>query len=109
MLVRPEMASVRIINVGGRNYLQVVEYVTVGGKRRIRILKSFGPNNLENRLRAEKFASNYNTFRSIAQREVQRENVDLGNLLKGALVIFGLILGAKIISDILDELTNSDG
>jgi hypothetical protein len=99
------MASVRTINVGGRSYLQVVEYVNVGGKRSIKILKSFGPDNLQNRLQAEQFASNYNTLRSIAQREVQQPNVNIDNLLKGALVIFGIILGAKIISDIIDELS----
>jgi len=99
------VASVRTINVGGRSYLQVVEYVNVGGKRSVKILKSFGPNNLQNRLQAEQFASNYNTLRSIAQREVQQPNVNIENLLKGALVIFGIILGAKIISDIIDELS----
>ena len=102
------MVSVRTINVGGKRYLQVVEYFNVGGKRKTRILKSFGPNTLENRLKAEQFASNYNTFRSIAQREVQQANVNIENLLKGALVIFGIILGAKIISDIIDALVNPD-
>jgi len=99
------VASVRTINVGGRSYLQVVEYVNVGGKRSVKSLKSFGPNNLQNRLQAEQFASNYNTLRSIAQREAQQPNVNIENLLKGALVIFGIILGAKIISDIIDELS----
>jgi len=99
------MASVRTINVGGRSYLQVVEYVNVGGRRSIKILKSFGTDNLQNRLQAEQFASNYNTLRSIAQREVQQPDVNIENLLKGALVIFGIILGAKIISDIIDELS----
>jgi hypothetical protein len=99
------MASVRIINVGGRSYLQVVEYVNVGGRRSIKVLKSFGTDNLQNRLQAEQFASNYNTLRSIAQREVQQPDVNIENLLKGALVIFGIILGAKIISDIIDELS----
>jgi hypothetical protein len=99
------MASVRTINVGGRNYLQAVEYVNLGERRSIRVLKSFGPDNLQNRLQAEQFVSNYNTFRSIAQREVQQPNVDIQNLLKAALVIFGIILGAAIISEIIDELT----
>ena len=102
------MASVRVINVGGKRYLQVVEYVNVGGKRKTKILKSFGPNNLANRLKAEQFASNYNTFRSVAQREIQQASINIDDLLKGALVIFGIILGAKIISDIIDALTNPD-
>jgi len=101
------MASVRTINVRGRSYLQAVEYASAGGKRSVKILKSFGPDNLQNRLRAEQFASNYDTLRSIAQREAQQPNVTAENLLKGALVIFGLILGAKIISDIIDEISKS--
>jgi hypothetical protein len=99
------MASVRIISVNGRNYLQVVEYVNIGGKRSIKILKSFGLNNLQNRLQAEQFASNYNTFRTIAQREVQQGNA--ADFLKAAFVIFGIILGAAIISEIVDELTRA--
>lgn len=102
------MASVRTTNVGGKRYLQVVEYVTVGGKSKIKILKSFGPDNLANRLEAERFASNYDTFRLVAQREVQQANIKLDDLVKGALVIFGLILGAKIICDIIDSITNPD-
>jgi|GEM_PF-3180492 hypothetical protein len=97
------MASVRVISVGGRNYLQVVEYVNVSGKSTIKVLKSFGQGNLENRLQAERFASNYNTFKAIAQKEVKPGNA--GDFLKAALVIFGIILGAAIISEIVDELT----
>jgi hypothetical protein len=97
------LASVRIINVGGRTYLQVVEYINIGGRRSIRVLRSFGPDNLENRLQAEQFASSYNTLRTIAQREVQRGNT--ADFLKAAFVIFGIILGAAIISEIIDELT----
>jgi len=100
-------ASVRSISVGQRSYLQVVEYGNRGGKRSMKILKSFGQDNLQNRLKAEQFASNYDTLRSIAQREVQQPNVTSENLLKGALVIFGLILGAKIISDIIDDVSKS--
>lgn len=98
-------ASVRAINVGERSYLQVVEYCDIGGKRSVKILGSFGPNNLQNRLQAEQFASSYNTLKSIAQREAQQPNLNIENLLKGALVIFGIILGAKIISDIIDEFS----
>jgi hypothetical protein len=106
--VKLEMAaSVRTISVGQRSYLQVVEYSNQGGKRSMKILKSFGQDSLQNRLKAEQFASNYDTLRSIAQREAQQPNVTAENLLKGALVIFGLILGAKIISDIIDEVSKS--
>ncbi|MEM2129185.1 MAG: hypothetical protein QXZ70_01160 [Candidatus Bathyarchaeia archaeon] len=102
------VASVRTINVSGRSYLQVVEYVNVDGKRSVKILRSFGPNNLQNRLQAEQFASNYNSLRLIVQKEAQQPNVNIENLLKGALVIFGIILGAKIISDIIHELSKPD-
>lgn len=98
-------ASIRTINVGQRSYLQAVEYVNEDGKRSMKILKSFGQDNLENRLQAEQFASNYNTLRVVAKREAQQPNVDIENLLKGALVIFGLILGTKIIHDIFEELS----
>lgn len=101
------MASVRTINVGGKRYLQVVEYVTVGGKRKTKILKSFGPDNLANRLKAEQFANSYDTFKSVAQREAQQD-ANLNDLVKAGLVIFGLILGAKLISEIIDALTNPD-
>jgi hypothetical protein len=97
------LASVRITNVGGRTYLQVVEYINIGGKRSVRVLRSFGPDNLENRLQAEQFASSYNTLRTIAQKEVQQGNT--ADFLKAAFVIFGIILGAAIISEIIDELT----
>jgi hypothetical protein len=99
------MASVRATTVSERAYLQAVEYVNVDGKRKIQVLKSFGLDNLQNRLQAEQFVSNYNTFRSIAQREAQQPNVNLSDLLTGALVVFGIILGAKIISDIINELS----
>ncbi len=99
-------ASVRTINVNGRNYLQVVEYINENGKRRLKILESFGVDNLQNRLKAEQFASNYNTLKSIAQKEAQQPNANIENLLKGALVIFGIILGAEIISGIIDELSS---
>jgi len=102
------MASVRTINVSGKRYLQVVEYVTIGGKRKTKILKSFGPDNLANRLKAEQFTSSYNTFKSAAQREAQQENANINDLVKAGLVIFGLILGAKIISEIIDALTSQD-
>lgn len=97
------MASVRVVTVNGRNYLQVVEYVNVGGKSTIRILRSFGPDNLQNRIQAQQFASSYNTFKEIAQKEVKQGNV--ADFLKAALVIFGIILGAALISEIIDDLS----
>jgi hypothetical protein len=103
------MASVRATTVGERTYLQAVEYVNENGRRRIQVLKSFGTDSLQSRLQAEQFVSNYNTLRSLAQRETQQPNVNVADLLTGALVVFGIILGAKIISDIINELTNPNG
>jgi hypothetical protein len=96
------MASVRVISVNGRNYLQVVEYTNVAGKNTIKILGSFGQDILQNRLRAEQFASNYNTFKAMAKKEVKPGNT--GDFLKAALVIFGIILGAALISEIIEDL-----
>ena len=103
------MASVRTTTVGEKAYLQAVEYVNDNGRRRIQVLKSFGSDSLQSRLQAEQFVSNYNTFRSVAQKETQQPNVKVADLLTGALVVFGIILGAKIIYDIVDELTNPNG
>ncbi len=97
------MASVRVINVNGRNYLQVVEYINSNGRSTLKVLKSFGSESIQSRLQAEQFASNYNTFKAIAQKEVKQGNA--GDFLKAALVIFGLILGAALISEIIEELS----
>ena len=98
------LVRVRSTRVGGRDYLQVVRYVNESGKSRLHVIKSFGRDNLENRLKANQFASNYNSLYDQAQTELQNQAVNVETLLKGALVVFGIFLGAKIISEILDEL-----
>ncbi len=100
----PSLASVRSTRVSGRDYLQVVRYVNESGKSRLQVVKSFGRDNLENRLKANQFASNYNSLYDQAQTESHDQAVNVENLLKGALVVFGIFLGAKIISEILDEI-----
>lgn len=91
------MASVRTINVGDISYLQVVEYV--GGKTKV--LKSFGRDAYENRLRAYQFANNYNGLEELAKKESQNEDPDFNEFLTAAGVVFGIILGAVIISEII--------
>jgi len=46
--------------------------------------------------------------RSVAQKEIQKPNVTAEDFLKGALVIFGIILGVKIISDSIDALSGDE-
>jgi hypothetical protein len=96
-------ASVRTIQVNDTDYLQVVRYFRKDGKNRIKVIKSFGQDTLENRLKAQQFASNYNSLAEIAQQELER-NETKNNIVTIALVLFGLILGAAIIKDLIDEI-----
>ena len=96
-------ASVRTVKVNEQQYLQVVRYFRENGKYKTKIIKSFGRDNLENRLKAQQFASAYNSLADIAKKEFER-NIGFENLLKGAMVIFGLILGAAIITEIINEV-----
>lgn len=98
------LARVRTTKVGERDYLQVVRYSNESGKSRLNVIKSFGRDNLEHRLKANQFASSYNSLYDQAQTELQNQAVNVETLLKGALVVFGIFLGAKVISEILDEL-----
>lgn len=96
-------ASVRTVKVNEQQYLQVVRYFRENGKYKTKIIKSFGRDNLENRLKAQQFASTYNSLADIAKKEYER-NIGFENLLRGALVIFGLILGAAIITELISEI-----
>lgn len=96
-------ASVRTVKVNGQPYLQVVRYFRENGKYKTKIIKSFGRDDLENRLKAQQFASTYNSFADIAKKEYEKK-VGFEKLLKGALVIFGIILGAAIITEIINEV-----
>ncbi|HJU12922.1 MAG TPA: hypothetical protein VJ792_00505, partial [Candidatus Nitrosotalea sp.] len=60
------MASVRTTTINGIPYLQVVEYVkTAEGKTKIDVVKSFGRDNMENRMTAERFAASYDKLREV--------------------------------------------
>lgn len=102
------MASVRVVNVGGTEYLQVVEYYRkAGGRQSLRVLKSFGQNTVENWLRANQFSSSYDQLKAIGARAAE-SNIDWDELLKGALTVFGVILGAAVVAAVLDEIFGRD-
>lgn len=94
------MASTRTITVGGIPYLQVVDYKkTNDGKTKIDVIKSFGRESLENRMKAEQFAISYDKLKEIAEQE--KKNNDSKELLTPALAIFGIVLGATIVAAVL--------
>jgi len=94
------MASTRTITVGGIPYLQVVDYKkTKEGKTKIDVVKSFGRETLENKMKAEQFAASYDKLKEIA--EEQREQNSSTDLLGPALAIFGIILGAAVVAAVL--------
>jgi len=97
-------ASVRTVKVSDTNYLQVVRYYRIDGKNKTKVIKSFGRDILENRLKAQQFATNYNSLADMAKTEFERKET-IGNLLTFALVLFGAILGAAIIKEILEEIS----
>ena len=96
-------ASVRTTTVNDNHYLQVVRYYRKDGKNKTKVIKSFGRDTLENRLKAQQFASNYNSLADMAKAELER-NEKIGSLLTFALVLFGAILGATIIQEIIKEV-----
>ena len=102
------MASVRTVNVGGTQYLQVVEYYRKNdGRQSLRVLKSFGQNNIENWLRANQFAYSYDQLKSIGTRAAE-SNVNWDELLKGALTVVGVVLGAAVVASVLNEIFGQD-
>jgi len=102
------MASVRTVRVGGTEYLQVVEYYRrPDGRQSLRVLKSFGQNNIENWLKANQFATSYVQLRNIGIQAAQ-ENVNWDDLLKGALTVFGVILGATVVAAVLKDIFGED-
>jgi hypothetical protein len=102
------MASVRVVNVGGKEYLQVVEYYRrADGRQSLRVLKSFGQYTVENWLKASQFAASYDQLRAIGARAAEN-SVDWDELLKGALTVFGVILGAGVVAAVLGEIFGED-
>ena len=93
-------ARVRTVRVGERRYLQVVETQPNGS---LSVLQSFGEYNLENWLKAEQFANSYNQLRELAQTNKPAGSPD--ELLRAALAIFGVVLGAALVGSIIDALS----
>jgi len=91
------LAWVRTTTVGGQQYLQVVETQPNGS---LVVLRSFGPYSVESLLRAQQFAGSYNQLTEIHRNP---PTTDIDALIKGALVIFGAILGAAIIDELFGQ------
>ena len=97
------MASLRVTKVRDEEYLQVVEYYTEDNKHKLRVLKSFGKNILANRLKALQFESSYNLLKAFKDQVAPQNADDLTTIFNTALAIFGTILGAAIIADLLGK------
>lgn len=98
------MASVRVVKVGGVDYLQVVEYVRLpNGKYKVDVIKSFGKDNLENRMKAEQFAAEYDRLKNLAKGYASAPKKDQ-DFLQTALAVFGIVLGAAVVIAILKEI-----
>jgi len=100
------MASTRTVTVGGTSYLQVVEYKkTNDGKAKIDVVKSFGRDSLENRMKAEQFSASYDKLKELTIQ--QREQNSTDDILAAGLTIFGIILGAAVVGAVIDEFTGN--
>jgi len=103
------LASVRVTKVGGAEYLQVVEYDYSGGQAKTKVLNSFGRNTLENRLRAEQYAAEYDRLKGFAGEfaKTQPQNNPPNDLVNTALAVFGIVLGAAVVIAVLNEIFGS--
>ena len=102
------MASVRTIKVHNKEYLQVVEYFVETGQRRMRVLKAFGENTWVNRLKANQFESSYNLLKAFKSDVSPRDADEATTIFNTALVLFGAILGAKLIADLFKNNESDD-
>ena len=94
------MASTRTITVNGIPYLQVVDYKKNNdGKTKIDVVKSFGRESIENRMKAEQFTASYDKLKEIAEQHHDQNNTT--DLLGPALAIFGIILGVAVVGAVL--------
>lgn len=98
-------AHVRYIEVKNRKYVQVVQYSTKMGEA-FRVIQSFGREGQENNMRAELYAAAYNALLDVANSYVYKKvPKELENarreFLQNALAVFGFILGARTVQEIL--------
>lgn len=98
------MVSVRTVTISGQDYLQAVRYVKPDGKPKVEVIKSFGKDTLENRMKAEQFVSSYDKLTEFLKQTKNQGNTGRDTLFETALAIFGIILGAAIISAIVREI-----
>lgn len=99
------MASVRTTSIGGIPYLQVVEYVkSPEGKAKIDVVKSFGRDGMENRMKAEQFAASYDKLKEVAKDMKDEKKGNSDDVVNTALAVFGVILGAAIVGAVLGEI-----
>ena len=96
------MVSTRTIKVAGKQYLQVVKYNKISnGKTRVKVVKTFGENSLENRMRAEQFSISHNQLKELAIQNREQHNTE--DIVRAGLTIFGIILGAAVVGAVIDE------
>ncbi len=96
------MVVTRAVKVAGKQYLQVVEYKKIqNGKTKVKVVKTFGENTLENKMRAEQFSLSHNQLKELAIQH--REQNGSGDILSAGLAIFGIILGATIVAGVINE------
>ena len=102
-LVSFGMVSTRRVVVGGIPYIQVVDYKkTHEGKTKIDVVKSFGRDTLESRMKAGQFSASYEKLKELAIQ--QRDQSSSGDFASTALAIFGIILGTAIVVGVLGEI-----
>ncbi|NWG09996.1 MAG: hypothetical protein HXX80_06825 [Nitrososphaerales archaeon] len=95
----------RVIKVGGVDYLQIVEYIRQpDGKYKVGVIKSFGKDSLENRMKAERFAAEYDRLKNLAKEYASAPKKDQRDFLQVALAVFGIILGVAVVMAILKEI-----
>ena len=96
------MVSTRTVKVGGKQYLQVVKYKKIqDGKTKVKVIKTFGENSLENRMRAEQFTTSHNQLKELAIQNREQHNTE--DIVRAGLTIFGIILGAAVVGAVIDE------
>jgi hypothetical protein len=92
------MATIRITKISEKEYIQVVTYETNRyGNRRIKVLKSFGPNTTLNMIEAKIFKANYDILEKISKDPQVEKAEGLVKIEKVTSAIAGGILGYKVL------------
>ena len=97
----------RKTKVKGVEYIQVAQYYhDLNGKRRLKILRSFGKNIIQNMLEAEIFLSNVNKVEELKAKNDSYSNDELYKMvLKISGGVLGAFIGIKIIQWLLRDET----